>query len=76
MLFVLPYPQRASFWMKNTAPNPSPPPTSLPDGIIQEIHHLEQNDTNIVFAARGDIEFVLETKDHWFARKSNYRRHT
>ena len=67
MLFVLPMPQRASFWMKNC-------PESLsaayigPDGVIEEIHHLEKNDTNSVVAARDDIQYVLETKDGWFAR--------
>src|SRR5262249_956773 len=39
-----------------------------PDGVIQEIHHLEHDDTNVVLAARHDIQFVLETKDGWFAR--------
>ena len=67
MLFVLPAPQRASFWMKNC-------PESLsaayinPDGVIEEIHHLEKNDTNAVLAASDDIQFVLETKDGWFQR--------
>jgi len=67
MLFVLPVPQRASFWMKNC-------PESLsaayigPDGVIQEIHHLEKNDTNSVVSASDNIQFVLETKDGWFAR--------
>jgi len=67
MLFVLPVPQRASFWMKNC-------PESLsaayigPDGVIEEIHHLEKNDTNSVVAARDNIQYVLETKDGWFAR--------
>jgi len=67
MLFVLPVPQRASFWMKNC-------PESLsaayigPDGVIEEIHHLEQNDTNSVVAANDNIQYVLETKDGWFAR--------
>ena len=67
MLFVLPVPQRASFWMKNC-------PESLsaayigPDGVIEEIHHLEKNDTNSVVAARDDIQYVLETKDGWFLR--------
>ncbi|HEY5296980.1 MAG TPA: DUF192 domain-containing protein [Verrucomicrobiae bacterium] len=67
MLFILPMPQRAAFWMKNC-------PESLsaayidPGGVIQEIHHLEKNDTNAVVAANNDIEFVLETKDGWFAR--------
>jgi len=67
MLFVMPVPQRASFWMKNC-------PESLsaayigPDGVIDEIHHLERNDTNSVVAATDDIQYVLETKDGWFAR--------
>jgi uncharacterized membrane protein (UPF0127 family) len=38
------------------------------DGTIQEIHHLEQNDTNSVVAARNDIVFALETKEGWFDR--------
>jgi uncharacterized membrane protein (UPF0127 family) len=67
MIFVLPVPQRASFWMKNC-------PESLsaayidPDGVIQEIRHLEQNDTNSVVAASDNVQFVLEVKDGWFAR--------
>ena len=67
MLFVFPQPFRASFWMKNC-------PESLsaayigPDGIIEEIHHLEKNDTNAVVAAVDNIQYVLEVKDSWFAR--------
>jgi uncharacterized protein len=67
MLFVLPVPQRASFWMKNC-------PESLsaayigPDGVIEEIHHLEKNDTNSVVAASDSIQYVLETRDGWFGR--------
>lgn len=67
MLFVLSPPQRASFWMKNC-------PESIScayigqDGAIREIHHLEQNDTNAVVSATDDIQFVLETKEGWFAR--------
>lgn len=67
MLFVLPVPQRASFWMKN-CPESISAAYITPDGIIQEIHHLEQNDTNSVIAARDDIRFVLETKEGWFTR--------
>ena len=67
MLFVLPEPQRASFWMKN-CPESISAAYVTPDGTIQEIHHLEKNDTNGVVAARDDIQFVLETKDGWFAR--------
>lgn len=67
MLFVLPTPQRASFWMKNCPESISAAYIS-PDGVIQEIHHLEKNDTNAVVAATDNIQFVLETSDGWFAR--------
>lgn len=67
MLFVLSVPQRADFWMKN-CPESISAAYITPDGVIQEIHHLEKNDTNGVVAARDDIQFVLETKDGWFAR--------
>ncbi len=67
MLFVLPYQMRASFWMKNCPESISAAYIS-PDGVIQEIHHLEKNDTNAVLAASDNIQFVLETKDGWFAR--------
>jgi len=67
MLFVLPQPQRASFWMKN-CPESISAAYITPDGVIAEIHHLEQNDTNGVVAARDDIQFVLETKEGWFTR--------
>ena len=67
MLFVLPYTMQASFWMMHC-------PESIscayidPDGVIQEIHHLEKNDTNAVLSAAANIRFVLETSDGWFAR--------
>ncbi|MGH7991311.1 MAG: DUF192 domain-containing protein, partial [Limisphaerales bacterium] len=67
MLFVFPYPQQANFWMKNC-------PDSLsaayvgPDGVIQEIHHFEKEDTNIVASATANIGYVLEVNDGWFKR--------
>jgi uncharacterized membrane protein (UPF0127 family) len=67
MLFVLPVPQQTAFWMKNC-------PESLSaayigqDGVIEEIHHLEKEDTNSVVAANGNIQYVLEVKDGWFTR--------
>jgi uncharacterized membrane protein (UPF0127 family) len=67
MLFVLQVPQRASFWMKN-CPESISCAYITPDGVIQEIHHLEKNDTNPVLAATDNIQFVLETSDGWFAR--------
>lgn len=67
MLFNLRYPQRANFWMKN-CPKSISAAYITADGVIQEIHHLEQNDTNGVVAARDDIVFVLETREGWFTR--------
>jgi uncharacterized membrane protein (UPF0127 family) len=65
MLFVLPVTQRANFWMKNCPESISAAYIS-PDGVIEEIHHLEKNDTNGVVAATDNIRFVLETQDGWF----------
>jgi uncharacterized membrane protein (UPF0127 family) len=67
MLFVLPYTQRANFWMKNCPESISAAYINT-DGVIEEIHHLEANNTNGVMAATENIRFVLETKDGWFTR--------
>lgn len=67
MLFDLRYPQQAGFWMKNCPESISVAFIST-DGVIEEIHHLEQNDTNTVLSAHNDIVFALETKEGWFAR--------
>ena len=55
------------FWMTNC-------PISLsaayigPDGVIEEIHHLEKNDNVPVMATNRNIIYVLEVNDGWFAR--------
>ena len=67
MLFVFPGPFQAKFWMKN-CPESISAAYIGPDGVIEEIHHLEKNDTNSVVAANGNIQYVLEVKDGWFAR--------
>jgi uncharacterized membrane protein (UPF0127 family) len=67
MLFDLRIPQRANFWMMHCPESISAAYIS-PDGVIEEIHHLEKNDTNSVVAATDNIRFVLETSDGWFAR--------
>jgi len=67
MIFVMPYPQRASFWMKNCPESISAAYIDS-DGVIQEIHHLEKQDTNPVIAGTPNIKFVLETSDGWFDR--------
>ena len=67
MLFVLPYTQRANFWMKNCPESISAAYINA-NGNIEEIHHLEQNDTNGVRSASENIRFVLETREGWFTR--------
>jgi uncharacterized membrane protein (UPF0127 family) len=67
MLFVFPRPFQAKFWMKNCPESLSAAYIS-PDGVIEEIHHLEKNDTNAVVAATDNLQYVLEVKDGWFAR--------
>jgi uncharacterized membrane protein (UPF0127 family) len=69
MLFPLSEPIRApyGFWMTNC-------PVSLsaayigPDGVIEEIHHLEKNDNSSVMADNNNIQYVLEVNDGWFQR--------
>jgi uncharacterized protein len=67
MLFPLPFTERASFWMKN-CPLPLSAAYIDPEGIIQEIHNLEPNNTNSVLSATANIRFVLETTNGWFDR--------
>lgn len=67
MLFPLPQTRRASFWMKN-CPLPLSAAYIDPEGIIQEIHELQPYNTNSVDSAAGNIRFVLETSQGWFAR--------
>lgn len=67
MIFVLPFPQQASFWMYH-CPESISAAYITPDGVIAEIHHLEREDTNAVVSATGNILYVLETSDGWFAR--------
>jgi hypothetical protein len=67
MIFPLPRPTRADFWMKNC-------PLSLtaayidPQGQILEIRELHANDTNGVVAESPNILYVLEMNQGWFAR--------
>ena len=67
MIFVLSPTEQASFWMKNCYV-----PLSVayidPDGVIQEIHHLEPQNTNAVVSAQANIRFALETAQGWFKR--------
>lgn len=67
MIFVLGSPQPAHFWMKNCFV-----PLSVayldPDGVIQEIHDLQPQNTNTVDSVSKNISFALETSQGWFKR--------
>jgi uncharacterized protein len=65
MFFVLPYPQRASFWMMNCFVPLSAAYIGV-DGTILEIHDLQPHDTNAVVATSDSVQFVLETPQGWF----------
>jgi hypothetical protein len=67
MLFVLPEPMRASFWMTNCPMSESAAYIG-PDGVIEEIHHFEKNDNVPVVATNDNISYVLEVNDGWYAR--------
>ena len=67
MLFVLPVPQRAAFWMMN-CPLPLSAAYIDPEGVILEIHDLEPHNTNSVVASSDRVHFVLETSQGWFGR--------
>ncbi len=67
MLFVMPRPERATFWMKNTLL-----PLSIAyinaSGVILEIHDLEPHNENAVSSAFPHIAYALEMEQGWFAR--------
>jgi len=67
MLFRLPVPQQAAFYMRNTEV-----PLSCayidPEGTILEIHDLQPLNEQPVASASDNIQYVLETKQGWFQR--------
>ena len=67
MLFIFAQPFQVSFWMKN-CPDSLSAAYIRPDGMIEEIHHLEKYNTNSVVAAQPNIQYVLEVNDGWFQR--------
>jgi uncharacterized membrane protein (UPF0127 family) len=67
MIFVFDRPEYRAFWMKNVSV-----PLSCayidPDGVILEIHDMTPRETKPIESATGRVQFVLETKQGWFAR--------
>ncbi len=68
MIFVMPNPHRAAFWMKNTSV-PLSAAYIDPKGVILEIHDLQPHNTNAVVAASDNVQYILETSQGWFERK-------
>jgi uncharacterized membrane protein (UPF0127 family) len=68
MLFVLPYPQQASFYMKNTL---VPLTVAYIDvnGRILELHDLQPKDETAIYSRAARVIYVLEMKQGWFGRK-------
>jgi uncharacterized membrane protein (UPF0127 family) len=69
MLFVMPYPHRTSFYMRNTLV-PLSAAYIDPEGTIVEIHDLKPLDETPVEAQSDKIQYVLETPQGWF-KKNN-----
>ena len=67
MIFVFGRPSRAEFWMKNCTV-PLSAAYIDPEGAILEIHDLEPQNTNSVFAETSNIQYVLEVNQGWFKR--------
>ena len=67
MIFVMDPPQQAAFWMKNCY---IPLSAAYMDGSgrILELHDFQPQDTNSVFSATANIQYVLETPQGWFQR--------
>lgn len=65
MLFLLPVPQQASFYMRNTLIALSC--AYIDDnGVIQEIHDMKPRDETSILSATANIRFVLEVNRGWF----------
>jgi len=67
MIFPLPYPTQASFWMTN-CPLPLSAAYIDPQGEILELHELHANDDNPVVAQSRNVLYVLEVSQGWFDR--------
>ena len=67
MLFVMPEPERAAFWMRNTT-LPLTVAYINPSGMILEIHDLQPFDEKPVPSAFSNIAYALEMEQGWFAK--------
>jgi hypothetical protein len=65
MLFLLPVPQQASFYMRNTL-LPLSCAYINEEGTILEIHDMKPRDERLILSAATNIRFVLEVNRGWF----------
>lgn len=67
MIFVLPVPQQARFYMKNTLI-----PLSCAyidgEGVVLEVHDMKPMDVTTILSASQNIQFVLEVNQGWFEK--------
>lgn len=68
MIFVLPMPQQARFYMKNTLI-----PLSCAyidgEGVVLEVHNMKPKDETTILSASENVQFVLEVNQGWFEKK-------
>jgi uncharacterized protein len=67
MLFLLPVPQQASFYMRNTLIPLSCAYISS-EGVILEIHDMKPKDERPILSGASNIQFVLEVNQGWFEK--------
>jgi uncharacterized protein len=67
MLFVMPGPEHAAFWMKNTT-LPLSVAYISEAGLILEIHDLQPLDERPVPSTFSNIAYALEMEQGWFAK--------
>jgi len=66
MIFLMPAPEPATFWMKNTL---IPLSVAFIDrnGVILEIHDMKPLDESITRSESREVAYALETNLHWFS---------
>ncbi len=67
MVFVYPFPQQMSFWMKNT-PTPLDIGFFRADGTLGEVYPMYPFDETPVRSAAADYTLALEVNQGWFAQ--------
>jgi uncharacterized membrane protein (UPF0127 family) len=68
MLFLLPTPQQASFYMRNSL-IPLSCAYMDEEGAILETHDMKPKDETPILSATSNIQFVLEVNQGWFEKK-------